>query len=64
MCLILQDGLSFVHIPLGSMVKFQFFAQISVDHILYPVVFSCILLLRKLATFAYYIINGFVSITT
>ena len=42
----LQDGFWFVHIPFGSMVKFQFLAQFPVDHQSYLVVSSLILLLR------------------
>ena len=30
-CLILQDGFWFVHVPFGSMIKFQFLAQFPVD---------------------------------
>ena len=43
MHLILLDGFWFVHIPFGSMVKFQFLAQFSVDHLSYTVVSSFIL---------------------
>ena len=47
----------------GRMVKFQFLAQFSVDHLAHPVVSSFILLLRSFATFAY-VINRFVFVAT
>ena len=40
------DGFCFVHIPFGSMVKFQFLAQFPMDHLSHPVVSSLILFLR------------------
>ena len=41
---ILQNGFWFGHLPFGSMVKFKFFAQFPVDHLLHPVVSSLELL--------------------
>ena len=38
MRIILSGGFRFVHIPFGIMVKFQFLAQFSVDHLSHPVV--------------------------
>ena len=38
MCLILQDKYWFEHISFGSMVKFKFLAQFSLDHLSYPVI--------------------------
>ena len=58
MCLIIQDGLLFVYIPFGSMVKFQFLAQFPVNLFLYPIVSSLVLFKRKFAVF-----DRFVSIT-
>ena len=43
-CLILWDEFLFLHIPLGSMVEFQFLAQFRVDHLPRPVVNSLVLL--------------------
>ena len=61
MCHIFLDGFWWVHIPYGSMIKFQFLAQFSVDHLSHPV--SHIVLQHEFAAFAYYVINHFVSIT-
>ena len=44
--------------------KFQFLAQFSEDHLPHPVVSTLILFLGLFPTFAYYVINRFVSITT
>ena len=41
------------------MVKFKFLAHLPVDHLAHPVVSSLILLLRKFAAFANYVIEGF-----
>ena len=62
--LILQDRFWFAHIPFGSMVKFQFLAQITVDLLPHPVVSSLTLFLCKFVAFVYYAISSFVSITT
>ena len=40
MHLILQNIFWFVHVPFGSIVKFQFLAQFPVDHFSHPVVSS------------------------
>ena len=64
LCLILQDRLRVVHIPLVCMVKFKFLAQFLLDRPLHPVVSSLIVFLSKFVTFAYYVINRFVSIPT
>ena len=58
MCLLLKDRFWFVHIPFGSMIKFQSLAQFPADHLLDPVVYN---LLCKFATFVYYVINRFIS---
>ena len=59
-----KDKFWFVHIPFGIMVKFQTCVQFPVDHFHQPIVPKLILLLCKLATFAYYVINHFVFVTT
>ena len=46
------------------MAKLKFLAHLPVDHLAYPVVARLILLLSKFATFAYNVIDTFVSITT
>ena len=61
---ILQEGFWFVHIPFYSMIKFQFLIQFPVDHLPCPFVSSLILSLHEFATFAYYVINRFLSIIT
>ena len=53
-----------MHIPFGSMVKFQCLAQFLMDHLPYTVMFPLTLLLRKFALFTYPVSNRFVSITT
>ena len=53
MRLIFKDEFWFVHIPLGSRVKIQSFAQFLVDYLSYSGVPSLVLLLCKFATFAY-----------
>ena len=45
MPLILEDRFRFVHIPYGSMVKFQFLAQFPVNYLSHPVMSTLILLL-------------------
>ena len=45
-------------------VKFKLLAQFPVDHPAHPVMSSIVLFLCKFAAFAYYMIDGFVSITT
>ena len=59
--LILQDRCWVVHIPFVRMVKLQFLAQFLIDHLV-PSVMSRLKLF--LASFAYYVIDRFVSITT
>ena len=39
MCLILQDGFWFVHVPFVNMVEFQFLTQFPMDHLSHLVVF-------------------------
>ena len=53
-----------MHIPFGSMVKFQYLAQFSVDLLLCQVAFSLVLILPQFSVFTYYMINPLVSITT
>ena len=62
MCVILKDRCWVVYIPFVRMVKFQFRAQLPVDHQAHPVVSSFILFLSQFAAFAYYVIDRFVSI--
>ena len=59
----LQNRFWLVHIPFGGMVKLQYFAQFPMDHLPHRVVFSLTPLLHEFTIFAYYAINGFVSIT-
>ncbi len=47
-----------------GMVKFHFLAHFLVGHLALPVVSSLIFLLCKFATFAYYVIDCFVFVTT
>ena len=61
---IIKDRFSGVHIPFVRMIKFLFLAQFPVDYLTHPIVFTLILFLCKVAAFAYYVIDGFVSITT
>ena len=63
MCLILQDRFWFVQILFVRKVKLKFLAPFPVDHFTHPVVSCLILFLGLLAVFAYYVIDGFVSIT-
>ena len=53
-----------MHIPFVYMVKFKFLAHLPVAHLADPIVFSLILHLCQFAAFAYYVIDGFVSIPT
>ena len=48
MRLITFDGFWVVHIPVVRMVKFDFFAQLSVDHLSYPILSSLILFCANL----------------
>ena len=45
------------------MVKFKFLAHFPVDHLAHPVMSSLVLLLCQFAAFAYYVIDGFISVT-
>ena len=51
---ILQDWFWVVHIPFVRMIKFQFLAQFTVDHLVHPVVSSLIFFLCWFAVFAYW----------
>ena len=53
---VLHDGFWFVHIPLGSMVKFQFLAQFPVNRHNHPVVPQLKLILCQFVTFFYKVI--------
>ena len=44
MCVILKDRCWVLHLPFVRMVKFEFFAHLSVNHFSHPVVFNLILL--------------------
>ena len=61
MCVI--DRCRVVHIPFVRMVKFKFLAHLPVDHLAHLVVPCLILLLYLYAASAYYVIDGFVTIT-
>ena len=45
------------------MVKFKFLALLPADHLADRTVSSLVLFLRKLAAFAYYVMDGFISVT-
>ena len=64
MCVILHDRCWVVYIPFVRMVKFKFPAHLLVDHLAHPVVSGLILLLCQFPAFTYYMIDGFVFITT
>ena len=61
MCIIFLDS---AYISFVRMVKFKLLAYLPVDQLAHPVVSSLIFLLRSFAAFAYYVIDGLVSITT
>ena len=63
-CIILQDRFWVVHISFVGMVKFKFLAHFPVDQLAHPVMSSLVLLLCQFAAFAYYVIDGFISVTT
>ena len=64
MCVIFWDRCWIVHIPFVRMVKFKFLAHFPVDHLTNPVMSSLVLLLCQFAASAYYVIDGFISVTT
>ena len=64
MCVILQGRCWVEHIPFVHIVKFKFLVNLAVERLVHSVVFSLILFLFKFAAFAYYVIGGYVSITT
>ena len=51
-------------IPFVGMVKFKFLAHFPVDNLAHPVVSNLVLLLCQFAAFAYYVIDGFIAVTT
>ena len=51
-----------MHIPFVGMVKFKFLAHFPADHLAHPVMSSLVLLLCQFAAFAYYGIDGFISV--
>ena len=61
---ILQERYWVVHTAFICIDKFKFLAQFVLDHFAHLVVSSLILFLCKFAAFTYYVIDGFVSITT
>ena len=64
MRVIFKDRCGLVHILFVGMVKFKFLANFPVDHLAHPVVSSLVLLLFQFAAFAYYVVDGFISVTT
>ena len=62
--LIHQDGSWFLHVSFVCMVKFEFLEQFPVDHFPHSVVSSLKLFLRRFATFASYLFNVCVFVTT
>ena len=63
-CVIFHDRCWVVHIPFVYMVKFEFLAHLPVDHFADPIISSLLFLLRQFAAFTYYVIDGFISVTT
>ena len=53
-----------MHIPFVGMVKLKFFAHFPGDHLAHPVVSRLVLLLWQFVAFAYYVIDGFISVAT
>ena len=47
-----------------GMVKYKFLARFPVDHLAHPVMSSLVLLPCQFGAFAYYVIVGFISVTT
>ena len=64
LCLIHMNGFWFVHIPFGSMDKFQFFVQFPIDHLSHPIMSSHTFRWSYFAAFAYYVSNRFISFST
>ena len=62
-CVIFSDRCWFVHMPFVGMVKFKFLAHFPVDNLAHPVVSSLVLLRCQFAELAYYVIDGFISVT-
>ena len=58
-----STGAEVFHIPSVGMVKFKFLAHFPVDHLAHPLVSSLVLLLCQFAASAYYVIDGFISVT-
>ena len=61
MRLIPEDGFWVAHVPFSNMVKIQFLAQFPVNHLSSPFVPSLVLPSHWSASFAYHVINGFIS---
>ena len=59
---IFEGGFWFAHILFGTVVKFQFLVPFSVDPLPCLILYCIIIFLRSFATFAYDVINCFVSI--
>ena len=57
---IFLDGYWFVHIPFGSMVKIQSFAQFPLDHLSHPDKPGLVHFLQLFIAFAYNMINRFI----
>ena len=53
-----------MHIPFAGLVKFKFLAHFQVDHLTDRVVSRLVLLLSQFAAFAYYVIDGFIYVTS
>ena len=62
MCVIFSDRYWVVHIAFVRMIKCKFLPHL-VDHLADPVMSCLILLLCYFAAFAYYVIDGFISVT-
>ena len=52
-----------LHIPFAGMVKYKFLEHFPLDHLAHPIVSSLVILLCQFAAFAYYVIDGFISVT-
>ena len=63
LCIIFSDRCWVMHIPFVGKVKFKFLAHFPVDHLAHPVLSSLVPFQYQFAVFAYYMIDGFISVT-
>ena len=62
MRLIFYDRLKYR--PFANLLKFLYLVQFPVSHLSHPVMSTLVFLLCQFKTFAYYVINCFISVTT